>query len=90
MKRFEHCRKKYGFQEGAHSCTYRIEAGEREILLQGEERNGGVLLSFEKLSFSPSEARIAESFVRDLAESRTYPRMMKELAEEYFSSADLE
>ncbi len=80
----------YQFRDGSRSCAFRIEEGDEGVTLIGEEWDGGAAIFCSTLSFSPYERNRAESFVRILAESKTHPRMMIELAEEYFSSASFE
>lgn len=68
-------------------CVFRIVKQGEELLLIGEEKENGVITFRTELSFSLFQKHTVESFAASLADSRTFPRMMIELAEEYFSSA---
>lgn len=67
-------------------CTYVVERVGEEVILRGFETEGDAAVYSNRLSFSQEQERQVRNFVRDLAESKTLPRMMVELAEEYFSS----
>ena len=79
--------KSYRFFVGTLFCVFWTEERAGEMLLWGEETERGVVLYRDNLSFSHLDAHRVEKFAQILAESKTFPRMMKELAEEYFSSA---
>ena len=77
----------YAFCAGSVHCVYKVERRGEEVHLSGLETEGDALLSRYSLSFSRDQEKQVCEFARILAESQTLPRMMIELAEEYFSSA---
>ncbi len=64
--------------------SYQITTGRKEVILRGEEIEKGEKVYSKALSFSVAEEEKAKEFYRLLLESRTFPRMMEELAEEFF------
>ncbi|MBE6712233.1 MAG: hypothetical protein E7580_01795 [Ruminococcaceae bacterium] len=79
--------KKYGFCVGVICCSFWLKAAGKEVCLYGEEAENGNTIFRLKLSFSSEQADRADMFLRTLADTQTMPRMMAELAEEYFSAA---
>lgn len=77
----------YAFCAGSVQCVYKVERRGEEVHLSGLETEGDALLFRRSLRFSRDQEKQVCEFARILAESQTFPRMMIELAEEYFSSA---
>ncbi len=76
--------KRYAFYAGSLFCVYELVERGNEVILFGMESEQGTRERSDMLSFSNSQKKRAEAFMRILAQSRTLPRMMTELAEEYF------
>lgn len=74
----------YAFRTGVSFCTYGLTREKNEILLEGKEAENGKTTFRLTLNFSSEEAKAVERFARTLADTQTMPRMMAELAEEYF------
>ncbi len=70
--------------------AYHVECSGEYVLLHGLETENEVLLFKACISFSREQEMQVRIFARNLAESETVPRMMIELAEEYFSSASFD
>ncbi len=80
----------YAFCAGSLFCVYQVEKTADKVILFGKETQGDTLVFRERIFFSLEQEMPVRRFARALAESQTFPRMMIELAEEYFSSALLE
>ena len=78
---------RYAFRAGSVCCVYNVERSGEEVLLQGFETEGCTLLFSHCISFLSQQEMQVRRFAQILVESQTLPRMMIELAEEYFSSA---
>ena len=73
------------FSDQEEKCVYYFwEKGEK-VYLRGEERKNGVCEFSQTLDLSKEERDRALLFFRYLSESRTFPRIMASLAEEFFS-----
>ncbi len=72
------------FQCGSLVCTYRVMLQGDAVYLEGEERMKNHVLYYNSLAFPAIVVFQVRHFVSLLAENRTLPRMMKELAQEYF------
>ncbi len=64
--------------------SYQIIIEREEVILRGEEIKKGEKVYSKTLLFSAAEEEKAKEFYRILLESRTFPQMMEELAEEFF------
>ena len=73
------------FRRDSLVCSFRMATEQREVLVYGEEAENGKTVFRCVLSFSRELAKEAKQFARILCESETFPRMMEELAEEYFA-----
>lgn len=76
--------KEFVFHADTLRCSFRLQAGEGRVLLYGKEAENGKTTFRLMLSFSREQVMELEEFVQILLETKTYPRMMAELAEEYF------
>jgi len=64
--------------------SYRITKEGEEVILFGKEFSGGETYYSKTLVFSKDEEEKVREFYRLLIDSRTFPQMMEELAEEFF------
>ena len=72
------------FISGGETCFYFLWEKGGRIYLRGEERHGAKRIFSQTLDLSKEEQDRALLFLRYLSESRTFPRMMASLAEEFF------
>ena len=77
----------YVFYADPFRCVYTVTRTAEGVMLTGKESEGEAIAYVAHLRFSEEQEPQVQSFVRFLTESKTFPRMMIELAEEYFSSA---
>lgn len=80
----------YAFYTGSFCCVYNVEKTVEGVILWGRETEGDTLVFSAHIFFSLEQEVQIRIFARSLAESKTLPRMMIELAEEYFSSASID
>lgn len=66
-------------------CSFRLARKNGSVLLYGEETENGKTIFRLVLSFSLQQEREVKRFAHILSDSRTFPRMMAELAEDHFS-----
>lgn len=71
-------------------CVYVVEKTGECVVLSGKEAEGNHLVFVDRVAFPLELEAQVRNFARALSESQTLPRMMIELAEEYFSSAVFE
>lgn len=64
--------------------SYQITCEQDRVILLGKEVSKDKILYEKSLSFSREEEGKVREFYRILFESRTFPQMMGELAEEFF------
>lgn len=76
---------RFVFYADTLACTFCLAREKGCVLLYGEEAENGKTVFSLMLSFSLRQERKVKSFVRTLVDSETFPRMMAELAEDYFS-----
>ena len=80
----------YAFYADTCQCVYTVTRTEDSVALSGKESVGETITFGVKILFSAEQELQVQNFARFLAESKTFPRMMIELAEEYFSSASFD
>ena len=74
--------RKGSFRFGTICCRYEIWKEKENIYLKGEEIDGEELILEEVIVFSEEDSVFAEGLYSLLLKTRSYPRMMYELAEE--------
>lgn len=72
------------FYTGSVICTYRAVLKGDAVYLEGEERLNSRVIYYNTLTFPAIMIFQVRYFAAILAENHTLPRMMRELAEEYF------
>ncbi|MBR7165722.1 MAG: hypothetical protein IKD18_05520 [Clostridia bacterium] len=73
----------FSFRVGEISCLLQVIPSGREVLLHGNEAENGKTTFHLVLSFPSEQANAVDEFARNLAQTKTLPRMMAELAEDY-------
>ena len=81
----EEINEQFVFRRDTVVCSFCLETKENEVLLNGEEAENGKTTFRLVLTFSRELAKEAKQFARILCETETHPRVMAELAEEYFA-----
>ena len=74
----------FSFSFEDYILNYAISEDKDEVWISGEEIFQEKTIFQTSISFSSDEKERCFDFCRILVESRTFPRMMEELAEEFF------
>ena len=77
----------YVFYADPFRCVYTVTRTAEGVMLSGKEFEDEIIAFSAQILFSDSQELQVQNFARFLTESKSFPRMMIELAEEYFSSA---